>query len=130
MATITIQDETTGNKNKRSWQLEFLDETINAQEFIRRRIYEEVLEHNSKNQETYQGLVQPSDSERTLNGFKTKQNHKLNWEAQYAKALDAFSQNGFVMLVNDQQIENLYDNINLKTGTVVTFLKLVPLVGG
>lgn len=129
MATVTIVDETTtGQKN--NWTLEFLDETLTLREIIRRRVYEEVKEFNAKQTEHFRGLVQPTDTEQTLNGFRLKQERKLDWEAQYAKALEAFERLGFVVLVDDQQVDNLDAQIELKTGTEVTFLKLVPLVGG
>lgn len=130
MPTITIQDETTGQRQTRTWTLEFLDETITAREFIRRRVYEEVLEYNTKNIEVYRGLVQPTDTERALNTTKPRERRKIDWEAQYHKALEAFERNGFVMLVNDTQVETLDEQVELREGTTITFLKLVPLVGG
>jgi hypothetical protein len=131
MPTIQITDETAGRKAAtRTWMLEFLDETISAQEFIRRRIYEEVQDYNTRTSDAYHGLVQPTDVERALNATKPRERHKIDWEAQYAQALAAFERNGFIMLVNDTQIESLQEPVLLREGTTVTFLKLVPLVGG
>ncbi len=131
MPTIQITDETSGRKAAtRTWTLEFLDETISAQEFIRRRIYEEVLNYNTKTSDAYHGLVQPTEVERALNATKPRARRKIDWEAQYAKALEGFERNGFIMLVDDAQIETLEQPIFLREGTTVTFLKLVPLVGG
>jgi hypothetical protein len=130
MTSIMIRDETTSGRNNHEWTLEFLDETISAKEFIRRRIYEEVLEYNTKPLELYRGLVQPSDVTRELNGVKLQTKRQLNFEEQYAKALEGFENNGFVMLWNDTQVESLDQMLELKTGTQVTFLKLVPLIGG
>jgi hypothetical protein len=127
---VTITDETTGSKISNSFTLEFLDERITAREFIRRRVYQEVQDYNMRSTETYNGLVQPEDTERTLNGYKLKTPRQLNWESQYAKALEAFERNGFIMLANDQQLETLDEEFDLKEGCTVTFLKLVPLVGG
>ena len=127
---VTVTDETTGSKTQHSFTLEFLDERINAREFIRRRVYQEVQDFNTRDLQTYNGLVQPSDAERTLNGVKLKSGRKLNWETQYAKALEAFQGSGFIMLANDRQLETLEEEFDLKEGCTVTFLKLVPLVGG
>ena len=44
--------------------------------------------------------------------------------------VEAFGRNGFVVLVDDRQVEELDEDIELALGTEVTFLKLVPLVGG
>jgi hypothetical protein len=127
---VTITDETTGSKTQHSFTLEFLDERISTREFIRRRVYQEVQDFNTRSGEVYNGLVQPSDAEKTLNGSRLKTPRKLDWEAQYAKALEAFEKNAFIMLANDQQLETLEEEFDLREGCTVTFLKLVPLVGG
>ena len=51
-------------------------------------------------------------------------------EVQIALALAAFEANAFVLLIDDQQVENLDDEIVISPKSVVTFLKLTPLVGG
>ena len=55
---------------------------------------------------------------------------KIDWEAQYARAIEAFTRNGFFVLVDDQQLESLDDEIFVRPGTAISFVKLVPLVGG
>ncbi|MEV6029564.1 hypothetical protein AB0L65_00355 [Nonomuraea sp. NPDC052116] len=42
----------------------------------------------------------------------------------------AFAPNGFLLLVGDRQIEDLDAEIDLTVDPVVSFVKLVPLVGG
>jgi hypothetical protein len=74
--------------------------------------------------------VQPADAERTLNGFKVPRRRWIDPEKQFAKAIESFYRNGFMILVNDQQVEELEEEIEVSTDTTVTFLKLVPLVGG
>ena len=128
MTSILIKDETLASQHH-TWSLEFLDEIISAKEFLRRRIFEEVQNHNTKPIETYNGLVQPA-LEQTLNGTQAKLPRQLDWQAQYQTALEAFTNNGFVMLWNDQQIEDLEQMLELREGSEVTFLKLTPLVGG
>ena len=80
----------------------------------------------------FRGLVTPSPAERLLNGEKdkTKSRRRIDWEAQYERALAAFARNGFFVLVGDRQVEDLDEEIELKVHTEVSFVKLVPLVGG
>lgn len=75
-------------------------------------------------------LVQPNDTERTLNGFKFNKPHLVDPITQYEKAIEAFEGNGFIVLVDNYQVQGLDDEIALHPETSVTFLKLVPLVGG
>ncbi len=129
MRTITICDESTLGE-KRAWSLDFLDETIALRELIRRRVYQEVTEYNARQVGVFRGLVQPTDAERTLNGYQLKAPRRLDWEAQYEKAIEAFARRGYIVLVNDKQVADLDTPIELRAGAEVTFLKLVPLVGG
>lgn len=129
MTTITIIDESTAGE-KRAWSLDFLDETVNLRELIRRRIYQEVTEYNAKQSGYFQGLVQPTEAERILNGFRLKTAHKVDWQAQYERAIEAFTRHGYIVLVDKKQVDDLDVPIELRADTEVTFFKLVPLVGG
>jgi hypothetical protein len=110
--------------------LQLAEERVTVRELLRRRVYQEVAEFNARRPEQFRGLVQPSDAERTLNGYKVARGRRLDWEAQFAKAVAAFEGNGFVVLVGDRQIIELDAELDLRHDVEVTFIKLVPLVGG
>ena len=55
---------------------------------------------------------------------------QVDWERQFEAALESFQRNGFVILVDQRQVEGLDEQIVVAPGTEVSFLKLVPLVGG
>ena len=130
MATITVYDETTSGARTNELTLEFLNERVSVRELIRSRVYQEVTEYNARMPEYYRGLVQPTDAERVLNGYRVRERRKLDWEAQYRKAIRAFHGNGFMILVDDRQVDELDAEVELRHDSTVTFLKLVPLVGG
>jgi len=44
--------------------------------------------------------------------------------------VEAFSRNGFVVLVGDRQVEGLDELLPLAEASTVAFVRLVPLVGG
>jgi hypothetical protein len=121
MTSVTIIDESTMSQ-KRAWSLDILEETLNLRELIRRRIYQEVTEFNAKQSLYFHGLVQPNDTERSLNGYRLKKAQKLNWEA--------FAGHGYIVLMDARQIDDLDAPIAFHAGSEVTFFKLVPLVGG
>jgi len=130
MATVTVYDETTSGGRMNELTLEFLDERITVRELIRSRVYQEVADYNARMPEYFRGLVQPSDAERVLNGYRVRERRRLDWEAQFAKAVAAFRGNGFMLLVDDRQVTELDEVVELRHDSEVTFLKLVPLVGG
>jgi len=65
-----------------------------------------------------------------LNGYALRTPRRIDPETQTELALKAFAGNGFLVLVGDRQVTELDEEIDLVLGTEVTFLKLVPLVGG
>ena len=129
-ATLAIRDESTGGDTLHERTLEFLTERITVRELIRERVYQEVMDYNTRQPEAFNGLVQPKDAERTLDGFRLRQPRRINWEAQLAQALEAFAGNGMIILVNDRQAESLEEEFVVGPETDVVFLRLVPLVGG
>jgi hypothetical protein len=110
--------------------LDFLTDRITVRELIRRRVYQEVKDYNTQQPEYFRGLVQPTEAEQTLNGYRLKRRRQIDWEQQFEQALQAFAGNGFVLLVDDRQMDDLEAEIVVSPETMVTFLKLVALVGG
>ena len=129
-ATITIVDETVSGERVNSFTLDSLTESVTTRELIRARIYQEVQDYNRKQSGVFSGLVQPKGAERVLNGFKLKKKKAIRWETQFEKACEAFAGNGFFLLVGEQQAEDLDEEFVIRVDTEVSFVKLVPLVGG
>ncbi len=129
--TIAIRDETTSGDIRDAGTLEFESERTTVRELIRSRVYQEVKDYNTKrNQTHFGGLVQPTDTEKELNGYRFKQPRQVDWKQQFDVALKAFDENQILILVNDRQVETLDEDIVLAKETVVSFLRLIPLVGG
>ena len=130
--TLTIRDELTSKLGKTDYviTINLTAQRITARELIRERVRQEVEDFNKRQPELFKGLVQPTDTERTLNGFKFRQKRMLDWEEQFEKAIEGFHRNAFILLVDDLQVEDLDQMIPISPGTSVTFVKLVPLVGG
>jgi hypothetical protein len=128
--TITIHDETASGQKTNTLTLDCLTEHLTVRELIRARIYQEVQDYNLKEPEYFRGLVEPTNAEKVLNGYKLKSRRKIDWQEQYQKALEAFERNGFFVLVGDRQADGLDQQFEVKVDTEVSFVKLVPLVGG
>ncbi len=129
-ATLTIDDETAAGQRTNTFTLDCLTERITVRELIRARIYQEAQDYNQREPEYFCGLVEPTNAERVLNGYKLRAKRKIDWQEQYERALGAFSRNGFFVLVGDKQAESLDQEFEVNVETEVSFVKLVPLVGG
>lgn len=131
--TVQVLDETTAKPMPTLERtLDFESETVTVRELIRRRVYEECTEYNASQQNKFRGLVIPEGMERELNSPALARPRKVDWEKQYARAVEAFDRNGFIVLIGEQQAEDLDETVTLRLGEAleVTFIKLVPLVGG
>lgn len=129
-AVIQVIDETAGGAPKPVFKLRLVSEKMTARELIERRVEHEVAAYNARPRRDYGGLVQPSDAEQTLNGCRLKQPRRLDPKRQIRAALDAFEANGFFLLVDDRQVESLDDEVVLTDESTVSFVRLLPLVGG
>jgi hypothetical protein len=128
--TLTIRDETLGGESARAWDLEVTTERLTVRELIRSRVYQEVQDYNRQRGQVFQGLVQPEEAEKTLNGWKLKKPRLLDWKQQFDRAIEAFESNRILILVNDRQAESLDEELVIEPQMTVTFLRLTPLVGG
>ena len=128
--TLTIQDETMAGKLLHRITLEVESETITVQELIRARVFAEVEAYNEKKPGIFNGLVQPAEAERVLNGYRLQTSRAIDAEKQYYIALDAFQKNGFFVLVDNYQVSELQEPIIVSADTRVSFVRMMPLVGG
>ena len=103
---------------------------VTLRELIRGRLQQEVERYNQALPETFQGLVQPEESEQILNGYRLKTRRPLDWQVQCRRAWSSFEKNGFLVLVDGRQVTELDVQFDLHENSEVDFIKLVPLIGG
>jgi hypothetical protein len=129
-ARLKVRDETTAGQSSAEYVLELLTERLTIRELIRSRVYQEVQDYNVRRPEHFQGLVHPSDSEQLLNGCKDRKPRAIDWHRQFDVAVKAFEAQHVIILIDDHQAKDLDEEIVIQPETKVTFLKLVPLMGG
>jgi len=109
MATnvLTIYDATVGaGPAEPALTLELLTSEITARELLRRRV----------------------DEEARLRAAEGRS--PVDVELQVEQATLAFQAQQLLLLVDDTQVETLDDELRIGVDTKVTFLRLMPLVGG
>ncbi len=129
MQVVIVDSDAPGRETARQL-LAGVPSPISVRELIRLRVREEVARYNANPTPRFHGLVQPVAAERVLNGHSAARPRLLDWQAQAAVALDAFAHNGFFVLVQDRQVDDLDEELSLDEADVVSFVRLVPLVGG
>ena len=127
---ILIRDESLTGKVAREFQLELETPTLTVRELICKRVYEEVKAFNSNRSKPFMGLVQPRAEELLLNPTAGSKVKKKDAAKQAEIALKAFEMNGFLLLVDNKQYSDAEEEVSLKPDSIVSFVKLTPLVGG
>ncbi|MGV3503468.1 MAG: hypothetical protein ACO1O1_07145 [Adhaeribacter sp.] len=127
---VKIKDETFPGKVLQEIEIALDREVVTVKEIIEARVVAEVEAYNKRLPEYFNGLVQPTEAEVTLNGYKTRNKALIDPEKQVYVALNAFVNNGYFVLVDRTQAESLEQEVVLGPDTTVSFLKLTPLVGG
>ncbi len=127
--SVVVRDETPAGRALGEQRLSFPD-TATLRDVIRHRVREEVARYNLDRGATFFGLVQPTDTEATLNGYRLRAPRSLDWERQADIAVEGFSKNAFFVLVGDRQVEDLDEELHLNETDDLAFVRLVPLVGG
>ncbi|MDN5213113.1 hypothetical protein QQ020_13685 [Fulvivirgaceae bacterium BMA12] len=128
--SIVVNDETATGKILNQIILKLEREITTVEEIIRTRVTREVEAYNSSPLNIFKGLVQPRMAEMTLNGFKMPLRKKIDLDEQIKTALTSFKENGFFILIGDEQYSELNAEVLLEKETTVSFVKLTPLVGG
>src|SRR5450631_784248 len=147
-AVLEIYDEQRpGAERQLRHRLELPTERMTARDLIRCRIEADVAIHNAVERARFDEtiaadrdasngwLVTPGPVERALNGPRGVYGpgshlDLIKSEPLIAVALEAFARNGFFMIFDGRQIVDLDEVLIIEQDNAVTFLRLVPLVGG
>jgi len=127
---LLIKDETFTGDILNQIEIDVANELTTVRDIIASRVTAEVNRYNNKSTEYFRGLVQPSDTEKTLNGYKFKKKRIVDAEKQVYIALDHFQKNGYFVLVDSIQAESLDQEVLVGKDTSVSFVKLTAFVGG
>lgn len=127
-------------------QLDLPEETITVAELIRRTVEEQVRELRVRQYldleqarraldrqyltaeeivaQAERGAIRPRPPRRALHP------RQVDPAAEVERALRAFEAGAYLILVDGQRVERLDEEVRFAPGTTVTFLRLMPLVGG
>jgi hypothetical protein len=126
-ATLTVHDRTLDGTMLHELTLDLLTERITVRELIRSRVYQEVTEYNARRVTRWAGLVQPVATPSPLEQGEPR---RIGWEAQFERAVRAFSTGTLLVIVDGRQVAALEHEIEVRVDTSVSFLRLMPLIGG
>ena len=94
--TVSVKDENFSGKVLQEVLVGFNSETVTVKDIIEARVRQEVENYNKRLPEYYNGLIEPTDAEKTINGYKLRSKKPIDAEKQVYVALDAFQKTDFL----------------------------------
>lgn len=128
--TILVQDCTLHGSLLNSLSLTLPAEQLTARELIQRYVHELVESHQLTPTPSRYRFFSPTADEALLNDQGQPPSRQIDVRRQCRLAFKAFESNGFVMLVDERQIDDLDEAFSITPISSIQFLRLVPLVGG
>ncbi len=125
--TLTVCEKTPGAVPPQEYPVEFTEERLTVRELLRNIIFQQVYNRNTEMRETARVKT---DAESLLNQKKKSCGQTIDWVQNFEHAIEAFEKNQVILLLDGAQVETLDETVNLTSNTKLTFLKLIPLVGG
>ena len=128
--TLTINDKTSSGELLLERIIDFPVERISVRELIETRVRQEVESFNLQAGDRFDGLVEPCEAEKMLNGENAAMGRHIDADKQVEAAISAFETGRYFLLINDRQLVDLDDVIVINPNTRIVFLKILRLVGG
>jgi hypothetical protein len=125
---LHIRDEGPSGDRLLELELQLWAEDVDVAELIRARVQQEVRAHNAAPQPWFAGLVAPTEQQERIDAGLTPR--RIDAERQTEVACAAFASGQVLILVDDRHVTELDERVLLRSGSTVTFVRLVPLVGG
>lgn len=111
--------------------LNFEQLQVSARTIIVERVKAEAENIDQHVKANSNSLIQLDEKERLLNpSTQSKTHYEVDIDKHCQVAIEAFNQNRFLLIVDEQQIESLDEKVHLNDHSQVAFYRLLPLVGG
>ena len=127
---IKINDEDVRGEVYHSFRLSIDADKLTVADLIKLRIETEVKAFNVRRPLCFFALVQPEGAEITPKGYRLKEHHDIDWEAQYKIALEAFDKKSFLINLAGKDFQSLDDVIDTPDFIEINFVKFNEIIGG
>lgn len=130
VTTIRTFEETTSGAREAGPDLWFITTVASVRELIAAKVRATVEAENTKRAGIRTESFPADSPEKRFNRPAERGPKPVGEEGQVEKALQAFERGTLIVLLPDGQADSLDEIVDLSPIDEVTFLRLVPLVGG
>ncbi|MCK5889317.1 MAG: hypothetical protein KAG19_05185 [Methylococcales bacterium] len=127
---LRIKDETAMGQIMYEFDLPLNRPQVSVKDIISERVKLEIENYSNEKPSQGHSLFKVSEMEKTLNQHEPKTPLILDIKKQVAIALRAFEGNEYFIIIGKAQVESLEQRVDIKENLSVSFMKLVPIVGG
>lgn len=128
MPTITVSEKVTGGPARNEFTMDVPVHRLTVRDLIRNCVnYQAELVNSGKNKSPF---FAPAPIEEEINATAENKARKVDGDKQFHIACEAFSSKKVLLLLDGSQETELEKEIVIGPDTRITFLQLVPLVGG
>jgi hypothetical protein len=118
--TLVIRDEDSAGNLLNQIEISLSSPVLTLRDVIAERVLQEIeTVRKRKNTDLPYGLVSQQAPA-----------NEVDYEQELMRALAAFGENRYFVLIDDRQIEDLDEPVSLRDAAIVTFVRLIPIVGG
>lgn len=127
---LRIRDVSAMGQMMHEFFLPMPEAEISVRQLIEVRVRAEVHDYMQGRKHSGYDLFDVDEVEKILNRHGVGQPPQLNVEKQVSRALSGFKANRFFVIVNDRQVTSLDQTVAISDASEVSFMQLLPLVGG
>jgi len=127
---LIIHDEDV--RGNRSHTIRVINEsnTLTVRGIIELRIENEISRFNLQRPVCFFSFVQPNDSEITPRGYRLREHRKIDWQAQFQAAVEAFEKKSFIINANGKDVVSLDEVVNIDDNTEIVMIRFMEIVAG
>ncbi len=127
---LRIRDVSAMGQMMHEFFLPMPEAEISVRQLIEVRVRAEVHDYMQGRKHSGYDLFDVDEVEKILNRHGVGQPPQLDVEKQVSRALSGFKANRFFVIVNDRQVTSLDQTVAISDASEVSFMQLLPLVGG
>jgi hypothetical protein len=127
---VRVRDEIPGGARSPAVEVCLEPPPRTVRELIRQCVEREVARRSTTPPVSPPLRVELAEKERLLNGERSLHQPPLDVEEQFRRACQAFQAQRVILLIGERQALELEEPVEVTSGCEITFLGLVPLIGG
>lgn len=117
--TLVIRDEDSAGNLLNQIEIPLSSQVLTLRDVIAERVLQEIETARKRTTDLPYGLV-----------TQQAPANEVDYEQELIRALAAFGENRYFVLIDDRQIEDLDETVSLRDAAIMTFVRLIPIVGG